>query len=336
MTAERRELTAPLFSPPFEGGAGGVAATSPPYERSGENKSARVGGEAEQAAPGYKANSSPPLSKQGGYEGDYPPNPPFERGREDISPSGVTKTSRWLRRLGWAYLAGLHVVVATLVFYPHALERLVRYWNHDPSVMADYQGRVEAQAVVCAGMPDRSIVFLGDSRLRDLPIRDVAEGPAINLSIGGDTVKGLLGRLPRYARLESARRVVVGVGVNDLSHFSDDELLNNYRTLLTYLVSRSAKITITAIFPINEAKYTQANATYLSGQTVTNARIDRVNGSIEDLCRQYAQVDFVDANAELAGADGNLRDEYSVDGLHLTAAGNAAWAAALRKRLPPE
>lgn len=243
---------------------------------------------------------------------------------------------RWLKRLGWAYLAGLHALVVTLLIYPGAVERIVRYWKHDPSITDAYQGMVKAQTVVCAGMPDRSIVFLGDSRMRDLPIREVARDPAINLSIGGDTCKGLVSRLPRYPRLETARRIVVAVGVNDLSHFSDEEVLNNYRALLQSLVSRNPTITITAIFPIDEATYEQANATYLSGQKVTNARIDRVNRSIAELCRQYSGVDFVDANAELAGANGNLREEYSDSGLHLTEAGNKAWAAALKKRLPSE
>ena len=40
-------------------------------------------------------------------------------------------------------------------------------------------------------------------------------------------------------------------------------------------------------------------------------------------------------NSVLIAEDGNLRDEYSTDGLHLTAAGNKAWASALRKQLEP-
>jgi lysophospholipase L1-like esterase len=235
-----------------------------------------------------------------------------------------------LRYLGWSYLAVLHVMVILLAVYPSGMQRLHRYLVNDPSVTEGYQGMVSAQEVVCAGLPDHAVVFLGDSRMCDLPVRVAVDDPAINLSIAGDTVKGLLGRIGRYRRLEAARQIVLGVGVNDLSHFSDDTLLANYRTLLQEISERGPKIIVVAIFPVNENKYEQANATYLSGQKVTNARIAGVNGAIRELCLQFSNVQFVDVNAALTSSDGNLRDEYSADGLHLTNEGSTAWAAALR------
>jgi lysophospholipase L1-like esterase len=237
------------------------------------------------------------------------------------------------RYLVWIYVGALHAAVAALVIYPNGLRRLARYWCHDPSVMEEYQGMVRAQAVVCAGMPEGAVLFLGDSRMRELPVRDVVSDPAINLSIGGDTTKGLLGRLGRYPRLETARRIVVGVGVNDLSHFDDQELLGNYRKLLETLNARGTWISVTSILPINESKYSQANASFLSGQRVTNGRIASVNREIEEACRTFSYIEFVDVNAALVGPDGNLRDEYSADGLHLNSSGNVAWAAALKLAL---
>ena len=237
------------------------------------------------------------------------------------------------RQFRWAYLIGLHLFVVALLVFPNGVQRLNRYWNQDPSVMDEYQGMVGAQAVVCAGLPEGVVIFLGDSRMRGLPVRDVVSDLAINLSIGGDTTRGLLGRISRYPRLETASRIVLGVGINDLSHFADEELVANYRSLLEGFNSRGPKVVVTAILPVNESKYRQANASYLSGHKVTNARIDRVNRAIAQICERYPNVAFIDVNAAVVAADGNLRDGYSADGLHLTVAGNAAWAAALRKKL---
>jgi lysophospholipase L1-like esterase len=170
--------------------------------------------------------------------------------------------------------------------------------------------------------------------MRDLPLRDVVASPALNFSIGGDTTKGLLGRVPRYSRLGAARRIVVGIGINDLSHSDDDVLLGHYRALVAYLAALGPKVTITAILPINEETYRQANATLLSGQKVTNGRIAAVNQAIRELCAGRPNVEFVDVNGAVAPG-GNLLGEYTDDGLHLNRLGTSVWAAALRERLEP-
>jgi lysophospholipase L1-like esterase len=204
---------------------------------------------------------------------------------------------------------------------------------HDPSVTEEYQGMVRAQVVVCAGMPSGSVVFLGDSRMRDLPVNEIVAAPAVNLSIGGDTTKGMLGRVIRYPRFDKASRVIVGTGINDLSHFADEEVIDYFKKLLSWLNSAGPRITVTAIFPLNEGKYQQSNATIVTGQKVTNDRIRTINERIQEVCLHLANVDYVNVNAELTGNDGNLRPEFSDDGLHLNAEGNKAWAAALRSRL---
>jgi lysophospholipase L1-like esterase len=252
-----------------------------------------------------------------------------------VSEAGMARTwmQRWRRYLGWSYLLLVHVIVVVLIIDPTAMQRLKRYLCHDPSVAADYQGMVGAQTVVCAGMPDGAVIFLGDSRMRDLPVREVVDKPAINLSIGGDTTKGLLGRLGRYPRLESARVIVVGIGVNDLSHFDNNVVLENFARLLRNLNALGPRIVVSAILHLNEEKYGQSNATYLTGQKVANARIDAVNRAIHDMSRQYSNSEFVDVNSALTSENGNLRDEFSADGIHLTAAGNTAWAVALKSEL---
>ena len=243
-----------------------------------------------------------------------------------------TSVHRWL---GGLYLVGLHALLLALLVEPGLVQRARRYLAHDPSVTAEYQAMVRAQAAISESLPGDAFVFLGDSRVRDLPVREAVPGPAgaaINFGIGGDTTKGVLARLPRYDRLGTARRIVVSVGVNDLSHQPDEVVLGNYRELLRELAAIGPGVVVVAILPINERMYRQANATLLSGQKVTNDRIRGVNEAVRRLCAAHPNVGFVDPGGAVSLPDGNLRDDYTVDGLHLNQAGNAAWATALRGR----
>lgn len=238
---------------------------------------------------------------------------------------------RGLRILVILYVTTLQALPIVLLVEPDALLRARKFWLHDPSLSPRYQGMVRAHTAICAGMPERSVVFLGDSRVLDLPVGETVDAPAINLGIGGDTIRGLRSRVDRYPRLATARRLVVGVGVNDLSHFPDDVVIGEYRQLLARLTAAGPKITAVAIYPIDERRYTQANSALATGQRVSNARIRAVNERIREECRLLG-VDFVDANEALAGEDGNLRPELSDDGYHLNVAGARVWGTALRPR----
>lgn len=253
-----------------------------------------------------------------------------------IRETGVEpRPRRLLRRAGWVYLAALHLLAGLLLIDPGALQRARQFWSHDPSVTDGYQGMVLAHQAICDALPDRAVVFLGDSRLRRLFIHETGTGgaPAISLSIIGDTTKGLLGRVAGYRHLERASRLVVGTGINDLSHFREDAVAEYYRQVLALLTRLGPRVTVIAVYPINERLYEQGNAVAVTGLKLTNQRILAVNERIRAACRQFSNVDYLDANAALIGEDGNLLPTFSDDGLHLNDTGNKAWGVGLRSLL---
>ena len=250
------------------------------------------------------------------------------------APAASPRT-KLLRRLDLGYRAALHLLVGVLLINPGAVPRAQRLLAHDPSVTEEYQGMVTAQVAVCDAMPDHAVVFLGDSRLRRLLIHETVlpDVPMINLSIGGDTTKGLLGRVGRYRNLERASRLVLGTGINDLSHFPDDQVLDYYTKALSLLSRIGPRVTAVAMYPINEKIYDQANVTYVTGLRVTNARIQAVNARLRKACEQFSNIAYVDVSSALIGEDGNLLPSFSSDGLHLNDEGNRAWGDVLRSRI---
>jgi lysophospholipase L1-like esterase len=261
-------------------------------------------------------------------------NATHEEGSGLATPAGraVPPPRRWRRRLWVAHLILVHAVVLTFLFVPDAVDRIQRVTQQDPSRSAYYRGHVDAHLAAANAMPGGAVVFLGDSRMWRAHVSDMVASaePVVNLSIGGDTTRGLLNRMGRYAHFDRASRFVVGTGVNDLSHFDDDTIVSYYEKVLSSLASFGKRITLVAIYPINEGRYTQANSTWVSGFKTTNKRLRAVNERLRQLSQQFPRTDYIDANQAVSDPDGNLRAAFSEDGLHLNAAGNTAWVAALR------
>ena len=239
------------------------------------------------------------------------------------------------RRSFLVYLVLVHALVAWLLLDRNGVSRLEKFVRKSPVHQPEYQGMVTAHVVLTGSLPHRAVVFLGDSRMRDLDVSTVVSGPVYNLSIGGDTTRGLRFRLPRYHRLDQCGLVVLGVGVNDLAHFSDEESLHEYEAILCCLRDSGVRrVAVCSVLPIDETTYEQANAAWLRGHRTTNARIVAYNGKLRDLCERYPFARFADVTAEMSDASGNLRPGLSSDGLHLAGQGNQVWGAALKRALP--
>jgi len=63
-------------------------------------------------------------------------------------------------------------------------------------------------------VPNKSVVFIGDSMVQALVTSAIANH-TVNYGIGGDTIGGLTNRIPLYESMDSARAIVISVGVND-------------------------------------------------------------------------------------------------------------------------
>ena len=121
--------------------------------------------------------------------------------------------------------------------------------------------------------------------------------------------------------------------MNDLSHFSDEEIVRNYEQILTGLSARKvARVVVCAVLPVTES-CPQSNSAWFRGHRITNPRIQGLNDQVRGLCARCSGVLFVDANGALSDPVGNLRAEFSDDGVHLQEAGNRVWADALRRLL---
>lgn len=191
-----------------------------------------------------------------------------------------------------------------------------------PSTRAGFQKQMEARY---RKLPNTAaeVVFAGDSLVADGPWAEFYT-EVHNRGIGGDTASGLLGRLDEITEGQP-RKLFLLIGANDLAAAVPDvQFLRHYRTLLERVRRESPGTTITVlgVLPVHPG--------LPNAPPYDNARVVETNRRLKGLVEEFPGVRFLDLTGYLADAAGNLRREFTTDGLHMNIDGYLAIREALR------
>lgn len=172
--------------------------------------------------------------------------------------------------------------------------------------------------------PDQpEILLLGDSITAGFDVGRLLPELAIrNEGVSGDSTAELLERLrPAWLQAPGLGAVFVCIGTNDLARDrSDDDMLGQLARLVAELrrAGGAFRVVLTSLFPTRD-----------NGPR-PNARIVGFNARLAELAAGLG-VEFWALHPHFLDAAGQLRAEFTDDGLHLTAAAYAEWAARLRE-----
>ena len=109
-----------------------------------------------------------------------------------------------------------------------------------------------------------------------------------------------------------------------------NETLNNLESIIQSIARDYplTEIKLLSILPVNEGEeYKQT--VYIR----TNAKIQEWNQAFQELASTYMQVEFVTAFDSLTDQAGQLKKDYTTDGLHLSVAGYQVLTKALKDYL---
>lgn len=173
----------------------------------------------------------------------------------------------------------------------------------------------------------KDIVFLGNS------ITFWAEWEALlrnrhvkNRGIPGDTSYGILERLDEVTGGKPAK-IFLMIGINDLAkHTPVQVLLKNCARIVKRIKTESpgTRIYIQSLLPVNAA------FNKLPNHTNKGDLVREVNKGLERLSEEEKVV-FIDLFNHFTDTEGNLKKEFTWDGVHLTAEGYGKWAAILKQ-----
>lgn len=146
---------------------------------------------------------------------------------------------------------------------------------------------------------------------------------AANFAWGGDRTENILWRLENGELAGVAPEVIViQAGTNNVGgQPGGDEKIAGITAGIAAIIASAreqapdAELVLTGIFPRSEPAVV--------------AEIQAVNRNLQAFAAEQG-IAWIDINADLADAEGLLRDDMASDGLHLSAAGYEVWAAALR------
>lgn len=146
-----------------------------------------------------------------------------------------------------------------------------------------------------------------------------------NRGIGGTTTADLLQSMDTCIFDLQPSKLFINIGSNDIGGsgpggYSKKNLIANYDKILDKIKARlpRCEVFVMAYYPINaDADFGVASSHKGSMfATRTNANILDANEAIQHLAKQH-EVNFIDVNEGLTDAAGNLKPEFSVEGVHL-------------------
>ncbi|WP_081462710.1 SGNH/GDSL hydrolase family protein [Trichormus azollae] len=178
--------------------------------------------------------------------------------------------------------------------------------------------------------PEKLTILAGDSLSLWFPPDLLPEDRNwLNQGISGETSDGLLKRLDLFDHTQP-ESILVMIGINDLIRgVSDEEILTNQRRIIRYLRRNhpQTEIIVQSILPHGgeEARW-EGREKLLA---IPNRRIQKLNEELQRIATQQ-NVQYINLHPLFTNKQGDLRREFTTDGLHLNPQGYLIWRTALQ------
>ena len=178
--------------------------------------------------------------------------------------------------------------------------------------------------------PQRLTILAGDSLSLWFPPELLPEDRNwLNQGISGEVSNGLLQRLDFFDRTQPDM-ILVMVGINDLIRgLEDQEILTNYRQIISYLRRKhpQSEIVIQSILPHGAGGTTWEGKEKLLA--IPNSRIRKLNQELNNIATKKG-ARYLNLHPLFTDQQGNLRSNFTTDGLHLSPPGYLVWRTALQ------
>jgi len=174
------------------------------------------------------------------------------------------------------------------------------------------------------------IVFVGSSLMEIFPIETMQQGLGLdkviyNRGIRATTTAELLAAMDVCIFDLAPSKVFINIGTNDVGFgVPEATFLANYDEILRRIKEKlpDTQVYVMAYYPVNPvADFGESEAEHESlFERRNNEVLQAESSKVAQLAKKHAY-EFIDVNAGLADADGNLRKELTFDGGHMLPAG---------------
>ena len=174
------------------------------------------------------------------------------------------------------------------------------------------------------------IVFVGSSLMEIFPIEKMQQDLGLdrviyNRGVRATTTADLLKHMDLCIFDLAPSKIFINIGTNDIGfNVPASTFLANYDEILRQIQEKlpETQVFVMAYYPVNSvADFGESEAEHESlFATRTNEILELASSKVAQLAQKY-HFEFINVNAGLADADGNLRQELTFDGGHMLPAG---------------
>lgn len=168
------------------------------------------------------------------------------------------------------------------------------------------------------------ILFVGSSLMEQFPIYEFIQDYDIdkviyNRGVGGFTTLDMLETMEECIFELEPSRIFINIGTNDMNgeDFQVEKLMGNYEQIIQQIKTRlpKARIYLMAYYPVNKEA---ANDPFMQQALSirTNDRIRDTNQEVVKLAMKYGEK-YIDVNKNLYDELGRLKEEYTIEGMHM-------------------
>ena len=160
---------------------------------------------------------------------------------------------------------------------------------------------------------NNSIIMLGNSITAECEWRELLQNEfIINRGVIGDGTFDILERLTPIIQAKP-KKIFLLIGVNDLLFHPLPVIRENYEKIVKRIKTETpeTELYLESILPIHND---------LRQNGFKNEDIDALNQQIFELSQKYA-ADYIDLASKLKNTEGSLREDLSLDGIHLNGKG---------------
>jgi lysophospholipase L1-like esterase len=172
------------------------------------------------------------------------------------------------------------------------------------------------------------ILFVGSSLMEQFPINELQQildknYIIYNRGIGGYVTSDLLNTMEECIFELQPSKIFINIGTNDIGSpdYKKEKLISNYDNILAQISDRlpECEVYVIAYYPVNaKASFPGVDKARKESmfKTRTNSAINEVNLAVEELARKHKYI-FINVNEGLRDEEGDLKEEYAVEGLHM-------------------
>ncbi len=241
---------------------------------------------------------------------------------------------RWMVYGLVALLVIENVLAAGVVARKGGWRWLARQW-HKAAHGAPNTGLMVGIFEACPNSTE-DVYLVGDSLTAFACWSELIPGHRVcNRGVPGDTTAAILARLNEVT--EGRPRVVaIMAGINDLlAGRTAPETIDGLREIVRRIreTCPETRIVLQSVLPVNPAIYDAVTRPYHpEAHRPTVEEVGQINTALQDLAGQG--IIYLDLWPAMT-RNGDLREEFTLDGVHVNGAGYLAWASALRPIIEP-